>query len=179
MFESFRMYVMIGTSAIVKAPIRLPGISHTFQPGTVLKAMGPSAAMSVENYGEDVALWKGHRFVGSGENMLQYDLTFSTGRSPCPGKAFAVAELCMLAASLVRDFDFSDFSVVKHLPHFADDFEVLGPAKAGVLQIVDLDGTTRDILHPGNLSDTGPPGMTGANIPINDFACLLRPRKAT
>lgn len=55
---------MIGTSAIVKAPIRLPGISHTFQPGTVLKAMGPSAAMSVENYGEDVALWKGQYVMG-------------------------------------------------------------------------------------------------------------------
>ncbi|KAJ7475749.1 cytochrome P450 [Mycena latifolia] len=176
LFESFRMYVMMGTSAIVKKNIVLPGINHTFKSGDILKAMGPAAAMSVENYGEDAEYWKGHRFVGEGDHMLQYDLTFSTGRSPCPGRSFALAELLMLSANLIRDFDFSEFQAVKALPLDADDFEVMAPVTPETKQIIDLDGNFKTIVFPGNRSDVGPPGMTSANIPLNDFACRLKIR---
>lgn len=81
---------------------------HLFLPGDILHSMGQSAAFDVDVYGEDAKFWKGHRFVGEGESLLKYDLTFGIGRSPCPGRNFAIAELCLIATRMVQTFDFAD-----------------------------------------------------------------------
>ncbi|KAJ4391012.1 hypothetical protein N0V93_004625 [Gnomoniopsis smithogilvyi] len=158
-FETFRLYVFTGTPVTVIRPCKLPGMGdHIFQPGDILHSMGEAAAMDIEVYGDDAQLWKGHRFVGEGgEDLLKYDLTFGIGRSPCPGRNFAIAELCMLAAR----------SRVHRSASEGD----------GLVNVIDLDGKIKRIIHPGNSSDHGVPGMTAANIPLYDFACKLTPRK--
>lgn len=82
----------------------------------------------------------------------------------------------MLAARMFQTFDFSEPSVNKRLSFSDGDFELHEPVKAETVDIIDLDGQIRTILYPGNASDTGVPGMTAANIPVNDFACRLTPR---
>ncbi|KAF2092706.1 cytochrome P450 [Rhizodiscina lignyota] len=179
LFETCRCYVFTGTAAIITKECTLPGMGdHVFKPGDSIRSLGSASAMDTEVYGSDAAYWKGHRFVGEGESLLKYDLTFGVGRAPCPGRAFAIAELCMIAVNMIRNFDFSDWSISKHLPYEADDFEVLGPASPEYSEIIDLDGSIKKIIHPGNMSDYGPPGMTSSNIPLNDFACRLSPRTA-
>jgi hypothetical protein len=87
-FETFRHYVFTGTPATVIKPCTLPGMGdHVFQPGDILHSMQEACAMDVEVFGPDVRYWKGHRFVGEGEPLLKYDLTFGIGRSrksKCP-----------------------------------------------------------------------------------------------
>ena len=176
-FETFRHYVFTGTPATVIKPCKLPGMGdHVFQPGDILHSMGEASAMDVEVYGPDARLWKGHRFVGEGEKLLKYDLTFGIGRSrkshlvvkngrhadrsstsACPGRNFAIAELCMLAARMIQTFDFSDFSVTEHLPFEDGDFDVRNPVPAPVpkVDVIDLDGKVKSIIHPRNRSDHG------------------------
>lgn len=119
----------------------------------------------------------------------------------------------MLAARMVQLFDFSEPALTERLGFEDGDFAVGAPVKtpheraSGTVDIIDLDGTVKTILHPGNASDVGeliglfllhiptcqikheidtdsslrakgPPGMTAANIPVFDFACKLTPRKA-
>lgn len=81
-FETFRLFVFTGTPATVTATCNLPGMGdHVFQPGDILHSMQEACAMDVEVYGPDVRYWKGHRFVGEGDALLKYDLTFGIGRS--------------------------------------------------------------------------------------------------
>jgi cytochrome P450 len=81
-FETFRLYVFTGTPATVIKECTLPGMGdHVFRPGDILHSMGAACAMDEEVYGPDAGLWKGHRFVGEGEELLKYDLTFGIGRS--------------------------------------------------------------------------------------------------
>ena len=81
-FETFRQCVFTGTPATVIKQCTLPGIEdHVFQPGDILSSMGEACAMDAEVYGPDARLWKGHRFLGEGEQLLKYDLTFGSGRS--------------------------------------------------------------------------------------------------
>ena len=81
-FETFRMYVFTGTPATVTKACTLPGMGdHVFQPGDILHSFAEACAMDVEIYGSDVEYWKGHRFIGEGEALLKYDLTFGLGRS--------------------------------------------------------------------------------------------------
>jgi hypothetical protein len=101
----------------------------------------------------------------------------------------------MLAARLVQRFDFSEPGVSRRLKFGDDDWKVGGPATPERVDIIDLDGKIRSIVHPGNGSDSGelsplrtsdlgklmpnlagPPGMTAANVPRNDFSCKLTPR---
>ncbi|KXT03632.1 hypothetical protein AC579_1594 [Pseudocercospora musae] len=176
-FETFRMYVFTGTPATVTKPCTLPGMGdHVFQPGDILHSFAEACAMDVEIYGSDVEYWKGHRFIGEGEALLKYDLTFGLGRSPCPGRNFAIVELCMLAARMIKTFEFSDAFISEKLSFKDPDFEVHRPVEAGKAKIIDLDGKVTEVLHPGNKSDQGLPGMTASNIPVNDFACKLTPR---
>jgi len=81
-FETFRQCVFTGTPATVIRPCTLPGIEdHVFQPGDILHSMAEACAMDADVYGPDVRYWKGHRFVGEGDQLLKYDLTFGLGRS--------------------------------------------------------------------------------------------------
>lgn len=79
----------------------------------------------------------------------------------CPGRNFAIAELCMLAVYMVQTFDFSDPCITERLAFEDEDWTVRSPVKlhAGVgdgrVDIIDLDGTVKRILHPGNKSDSG------------------------
>lgn len=79
----------------------------------------------------------------------------------CPGRNFAIAELCMLATRLIQTFDFSEPVITEKLAFDDGDFDVGPPAKlpndraAGTIEIIDLDDTVRTILHPGNASDRG------------------------
>lgn len=82
LFETFRCYVFTGTAAIVTKECTLPGMGdHLFKPGDSIRSLGSASAMDTEVYGPDAAYWKGHRFVGEGEALLKYDLTFGIGRS--------------------------------------------------------------------------------------------------
>lgn len=173
LFETFRMWVFTGTSAIIKKPTKLPGMGDkVFQPGDNIRQMGQAIGRSTDIYGPDAMLWKGHRFVGEGAELLQYDMTFGIGRSresslslathtlrwpcaACPGRAFAIAELSMLATRMIKQYDFSDLHISQHLPFESDDFEVLGPAEAQYLEIIDLDESHKTIIYPGNWSNTG------------------------
>ncbi|KAK8175091.1 cytochrome P450 [Phyllosticta citrichinensis] len=198
LFETCRLYVFTGTPATVIKPTTLPGMGdHVFLPGDILHSMGQSAAMDVQVYGEDAKFWKGHRFVGEGEHLLKYDLTFGIGRSPCPGRNFAIAELCLIATRMVQTFNFSEPMVTERLRFGDADFELRSPKPERNVDIIDLDGKVYRIIHPGNGSDrgkshtrsipplgasltmggfAGPPGMTAANTPENDFARKLTPR---
>ena len=82
----------------------------------------------------------------------------------------------MLAARMVQTFDFSDMSINGRLAYSDDDFELYSHVKGHIVDIIDLDGSVKKALHPGNASDTGVPGMTAANIPLNEYACRLTPR---
>jgi len=176
-FETFRLYVHIGTGATVIKPCTLPGMGdHVFQPGDILHALGNSCALNIEAFGEDATVWKGHRFLGDGESLLKYDLTFGLGRSPCPGRNFAIAELCTLAVRLIQTFDFSEQSITERLRFEDDDWKVGRAMPGKMVDIIDLDGRVKSIVHPDNGSDSGPPGMTAVNIPLNEFACKLTPR---
>lgn len=94
----------------------------------------------------------------------------------CPGRNFAIAELCMLAARLMQTFNFAEPEIRERLSFTDNDFEVLGPARGQAVEIIDLDGVVKTMIHPGNASDTGVPGMTASNIPMNEFTCKLIPR---
>ncbi|KAK8196963.1 cytochrome P450 [Phyllosticta capitalensis] len=178
LFETCRLYVFTGTPATVVKPTRLPGMGdHLFLPGDILHSMGQSAAFDVDVYGEDAKFWKGHRFVGEGESLLKYDLTFGIGRSPCPGRNFAIAELCLIATRMVQTFDFADPMITERLRFDDPDFIVRKPMPEKTVDIIDLDGKVYRVIHPGNGSDQGPPGMTAANTPACDFACKLTPRE--
>ncbi|KAH9844738.1 Cytochrome-P450 [Teratosphaeria destructans] len=142
LFETFRLYVFTGTPATVLRPCKLPGMGdHVFQPGDILHSMQEACAMDVEVFGDDVQYWKGHRFVGEGEGLLKFDLTFGIGRSPCPGRNFAIAELCMLAARLIQECDFSEPQITERLAFADDDFEVGAPVQSGRADIIDVDGS--------------------------------------
>lgn len=94
-FETFRLYVFTGTPATVTNPCTLPGMGdHVFQPGDIVHSMQEACAMDVEVYGPDAVSWKGHRFVGEGEALLKYDLTFGIGRSRKCHVCMAVAFRC-------------------------------------------------------------------------------------
>lgn len=82
----------------------------------------------------------------------------------------------MLAARMIQTFDFSDFSIPEKLSFQDHDFQILKPAMGQRLDIIDLDGQVKSIIHPGNKSDKGVPGMTASNMPVHDFACKLTPR---
>lgn len=94
----------------------------------------------------------------------------------CPGRNFAIAELCVLAARLIQTFDFAKVSVTERLKFSDSDFCIRGAAVPIKVEIIDLDGQVKEIIHPGNKSDRGLPGMTAANIPMHDLACKLTPR---
>ena len=83
----------------------------------------------------------------------------------------------MLAARVIQTFDFADISIAEKLSFEDDDFKVLSPVEAQTVEIIDLDGKVRAILHPGNKSDSGLPGMTASNVPLHDFVCRITPRK--
>ncbi|KAK7558996.1 cytochrome P450 [Phyllosticta citricarpa] len=156
LFETCRLYVFTGTPATVIKPTTLPEMGdHVFLPGDILHSMGQSAAMDVQVYGEDAKFWKGHRFVGEGEHLLKYDLTFGSGRSPCPGRNFAVAELCLIASRMVQTFDFSEPMITERLQFDDADFELRSPKPERSVDIIDLDGKVYRIIHPGNGSDRG------------------------
>lgn len=168
---------------------------HVFQPGDVLHSMQEACAMDVEAYGSDAQYWKGHRFVGEGEALLKYNQTFGTGRSrecpsitchpthetmqpcaACPGRNFAIAELCMLAARMIQKFDFSAFATTEKLSVTDDAFEVHCLKSSDCVEIIDVDGQILSIAHPGNKSTQGVPGMTASNVPLHDFSCRLTAR---
>lgn len=79
----------------------------------------------------------------------------------CPGRNFAIAELCMLAARMVQTFDFSEPSITERLRFDDQDFDVGLPVQTpndqaqGTAEIIDLDNQIKTILHPGNASDSG------------------------
>lgn len=62
----------------------------------------------------------------------------------------------MLAASMIQMFDFSEPHLTKRLA-FDDGDWVVGDhvGSPGEVQIVDLDGQIKAIVHPGNASDVG------------------------
>lgn len=70
----------------------------------------------------------------------------------------------MLAARLIQTFDFSEPRLTTRLRvDNVDDFAVGPPCLSSssssssphTVEIVDLDGSVRSILHPGNASDRG------------------------
>lgn len=67
----------------------------------------------------------------------------------------------MLAARLVQEFDFTEPHLTKRLSFDDGDWdvgrrvEVSSPGREGRVNIVDLDGRTKSIIHPGNASDHG------------------------
>lgn len=79
----------------------------------------------------------------------------------CPGRNFAIAELCMLAARMVQIFDFSGPLVTERLQFDDGDFDVGSPVEtpnaqaSGTSKIIDLDNKVKTIVHPGNASDRG------------------------
>lgn len=88
------------------------------------------------------------------------DTTPPPSPKACPGRNFAIAELCMLAARMVHTFDFSEPHLTERLRFDDGDWAVGRPAAPppaldGGVDIVDLDGTVRRIVHPGNASDHG------------------------
>lgn len=82
----------------------------------------------------------------------------------------------MLAARMMQTFEFSTFSIAQKLSFQDPDFGLRGPARAEAAKVIDLDGSWVNILHPGNKSNRGLPGMTAANVPLYDFICELTPR---
>lgn len=90
-----------------------------------------------------------------------YNLETDNRFLACPGRNFAIAELCMLAARMVQTFDFSQPCLTTRLQFEQGDWDVgkrihLAAGKDdGLVQIIDLDGTIRTIVHPGNGSDHG------------------------
>lgn len=67
----------------------------------------------------------------------------------------------MLAARMVQTFDFSQPCLTKRLHFEQGDWDVgrrihlAADSDNGFGQIIDLDGTIRSIIHPGNASDHG------------------------
>lgn len=178
LFETCRHYVFTGTPATVVQPCTLPGMGdHIFQAGDILHSMGEGCAMDERLYGSDARLWKRHRFVKDGEKMLKYDLTFGIGRSPCPGRTFAINELCALAAGMVQAFDFASPLITERIDFSHDDWHVGSATTEGEVEIIDLDEKTKKIAHPGNGSNSRPPGMTAANVPLHEFSCVVAARK--
>lgn len=82
----------------------------------------------------------------------------------------------MLAARMVQTFDFFRFSIGQKLSFRDPDFGLREPASAEEAKVIDVDESLVNIVHPGNKSDHGLPGMTTANVPFNDFVCELTPR---
>lgn len=83
----------------------------------------------------------------------------------------------MLAARMIQTFDFSGAYICEKLGFRDPDFELHKPIfKAESSNIIDLDGSVKEIMHPGNKSDRGVLGMTASNVPVYDFACKLKPR---
>lgn len=72
----------------------------------------------------------------------------------------------MLGARMVQTFDFTEPHLTKRLRFEEGDWHVGGrihhsaPVGEGLVNIIDLDGSIRSIIHPGNASDHG------KNIPI-------------
>ena len=82
----------------------------------------------------------------------------------------------MLAARMMQTFEFSKCSIAQKLFFQDTDFGLREPATAEAVKVIDIDGSWLKILHPGNKSDHGVPGMTAANVPLNEFVCELTPR---
>lgn len=67
----------------------------------------------------------------------------------------------MLAARMVQTFNFSQPYLTKRLRFEQGDWDVgkriylAAHDDDGLVQIIDLDGTIRSIIHPGNASDHG------------------------
>lgn len=67
----------------------------------------------------------------------------------------------MLAARMVQTFDFSEPHLTERLRFEDGDWDVgrrihhSAPESDGFINIIDLDGKTRSIIHPGNASDHG------------------------
>lgn len=68
----------------------------------------------------------------------------------------------MLAARMVQTFDFTEPHLTERLRFGDGDWAVGRPAAAGCdnnihngVDIIDLDGAVRRIVHPGNASDHG------------------------
>lgn len=67
----------------------------------------------------------------------------------------------MLATRMVQTFNFSQPYLTKRLHFEQGDWDVgkrihqAAEDDDGLVQIIDLDGTIRSIIHPGNASDHG------------------------
>jgi hypothetical protein len=144
----------------------VPGIQKTFKPGEFLRIMSPAAAYDRESWGEDCFSWKGTRFVEGGdtyygqqrelfdfvETSLTSSVAFGGGATACPGRFVAVVELSLIAAHLIRNFDFGEhITFHQKLPDEGSDMGIgpelrSPPAKA---QIIDADGTVLNVTVTG------------------------------
>jgi len=76
----------------------------------------------------------------------------------CPGRWLATAELLIVTAHLIRNFDFgTDVTLHEKLPDEGDDTKFGAPCKAGtgeVVKLTDLDGKSYNIVMP-NMENSG------------------------
>lgn len=78
-------------------------------------------------------------------------LYLSAVSAACPGRVFAIEELLLVSAHLIRAFDFSTFTLRKQLPDESSDLEVgaqLGADQGSVVEVVDFDGTVHAARIP-------------------------------
>lgn len=76
----------------------------------------------------------------------------------CPGRWLATAELLIVTAHLIRNFDFgTDVALHEKLPDEGDDTKFGAPCKAGtgeIVKLTDLDGKSYNIVMP-NMENSG------------------------
>jgi cytochrome P450 len=195
--ETLRVSTAVFAGRQATVDTRIPGCDTVFPKGSLIRTMSRASAFDNRVWGDDADCFKGDRFLEN-EDLYKEELFFGGGVSgkkqahrrrffsllmlaACPGRHFALAELELLMAHIIREFDFGPQTLAMHRrrPAEAADLEV-GPevvAPKFTCKIVDLDGARIQGLYPGIADvDYRMESVSGSLYPLQETTCVLKSR---
>ncbi|KKY21336.1 putative cytochrome p450 [Phaeomoniella chlamydospora] len=177
--ETLRLSTAVFAGRQATIDTKIQGCDTLFPKGSLIRTMSRASAFDDRIWGADADCFKGDRFLLN-ENLYKEELFFGGGVSACPGRHFALAELELLMAHIIREFEFDHKTLEMHkkLPPEAKDLELAPKVDSKFsCDIIDLDGTKIKGVHPGVADvDYRMESVSGSLYPLQESTCFIKPR---
>lgn len=167
-YETLRLCTAVFAGRTVTEATQIAGCDSVFPKGSLVRIMSRASAFDSSVWGDEPESWRGDRFLLN-ESLYKEIMVFGGGVSgmwsivrcifvadslpACPGRHFAQAELQLLLAHLIRNFEFDTSSLCMYtkLQPDAKDLQMGQEIKNPpyTCKIIDLDGSEVTAMYPG------------------------------